>query len=329
MKRSAVFAASIALSLSLLGPAAAGRPTCGKGHRAPCPTPSAPAPSRSPSPRPPSPSPAPSLGSAITPDDPRFPDQWALRLSRADVAWASSTGSPAVIIALVDLGADLAQPELVGKLVPGRDVINGDDDPQEGGNGHGTATAGIAAAATNNGREIATYCWGCRAMPVKAFRDDGTTTWAALEAGVRWAADHGAWVISLSWCCGASSGLIDAIRYARGRSIAVVGAGGWTLPEVIATVGVNPDGSNAEARDGDVGVPYCNLTLPMGSGSAYDFCAASSTAPALAGIIGLGLSRCPSASPAQIEQALAASGRTIQGYSARLVDAAGFLAALC
>ena len=49
---------------------------------------------------------------AVTPNDPKFADQWALREIGAPAAWADTTGSAAVIVAHVDSGLDYAHPDL-------------------------------------------------------------------------------------------------------------------------------------------------------------------------------------------------------------------------
>lgn len=268
---------------------------------------------------------------SVTPNDPTYPQQWALTLTKTNEAWTTTTGGP-IIIAVLDTGADLDQPELVGKLVQGRDTINGDNDPQDG-HSHGTATAGIAGAATNNGADIATYCWGCKVMPIKVFRDDGTTTWTAITNGVLWAADHGADIISMSFCCGSTTAFYDAVKYAYSKGIVLVTAGGGIAsgwPEVIGVVGVNQDGTNAEGREADIGAPFCNRTIPIGGpNSSYDFCAASSLPPAISGIVGLGLTRCPNATPAQIVAKLMETGHPIPNYNTNLVNTKAFVNNLC
>lgn len=266
---------------------------------------------------------------ASTPNDPRFPEQWALTLTNTDDAWATTTGSSSVIIANIGSGT-YAHPDLAGKLVPGRDIINNDSDPSETSGGHGTATTGIAGAAVNNGLAVATYCWACRVMPVKIYQD-GSTTWSAIASGIRWAADRGATIITMSFTGGSNSGMLDALRYAQSKGVILIAAGGSypaAYPEVIGTVGVNSDGTNAEGRNADIGVPYCNWTLNVSGDGTHEFCAASSTSPALASIVGLAKSLYPAATQAQIVAALQSSGRPIPGYTTRLVDTAAFLAAL-
>lgn len=101
----------------------------------------------------------------FVPDDPFFPDQWALnntgQHSGAAVgndanlvpAWDSATGAD-IVIGVIDEGIDQAHDDLAGNLLPELqlDVEDDDTDPSPGtpGKSHGTSVAGIAAALGNN-----------------------------------------------------------------------------------------------------------------------------------------------------------------------------------
>ena len=85
-------------------------------------------------------------------------------------------------------------------------------------------------------------------MPVKVLGANGSGTVSAIADGIRWAADHGAHVINMSFGTTASpiflTALQDAVQYASGRGVLLVAAsgnsGGATpmypaaYPEVIA-----------------------------------------------------------------------------------------------
>jgi thermitase len=58
------------------------------------------------------------------------------------------------MVAVIDTGVDYTHEELIGKVIPGHDYVDDDNDPMDE-NGHGTAVAGIIAAKANNGRGIA------------------------------------------------------------------------------------------------------------------------------------------------------------------------------
>ncbi len=69
-----------------------------------------------------------------------------------------------IVIAVLDSGIATAHPEFADRILPGYDVINDDNDPEDD-HGHGTHVAGIAAAAINNGIGMAGICGECRFSP--------------------------------------------------------------------------------------------------------------------------------------------------------------------
>ena len=131
------------------------------------------------------------------PNDPRYDDQWAHEIMGSAAAWDLTTGSSAVIIAIIDSGIDENHPDLRDKIVAGYDFVDDDTTPHDL-NGHGTHCAGIAAALTNNLTGVAGMDWQARIMPVRAMDADGGGYVSDLAAGIRWAYEHGADVISLS-----------------------------------------------------------------------------------------------------------------------------------
>lgn len=138
-----------------------------------------------------------------TPNDPEIVSQYFHARLRSSLAWDTTTGA-GVIIALVDSGIELSHPEFAGRLVPG---FNSPDNLAQvnGGNvadivGHGTLVAGCAAAAGNNALGGAGVARGASIMPVRASNlSNGSATISQITAGARWAADHGARVVSVSF----------------------------------------------------------------------------------------------------------------------------------
>jgi thermitase len=182
--------------------------------------------------------------------------QWNLPMIHTDTAWRETTGNPNVIIAVVDTGVDRNHPEFQGQLVPGYNVIDQNDNPQDD-NGHGTHVAGIIAARTNNVEGIAGIDWNSKIMPVKTMGADGSGSVFDIADGIVWAVDHGANVINLS--LGEyedSSYLHDAIRYAKDKNVLVVAAMGndntnrpsypAAYPEVLAVCATDENGNRAD-----------------------------------------------------------------------------------
>jgi subtilisin family serine protease len=171
----------------------------------------------------------------VLPNDALFYAQWGLRNTGqtggtggadidADAAWELTTGSSQVIIAVIDSGADLDHPDLVGKFVQGHDYVYGDNVAQDD-FGHGTHVTGIAAANSNNSTGVAGVCWGCRVMPLKAITAYNTGYYSWWIQAIEYAVDHGADVINMS--CGGntySSAMLSAVRYATSAGVPVVAA---------------------------------------------------------------------------------------------------------
>jgi subtilisin family serine protease len=146
---------------------------------------------------------------------------------KAIAAWDVSKGDAAVVIGFLDTGVDMSHLELASKVVStGRDFVNDDLDATDD-NSHGTWTAGIAAAETNNNQGIAGVAWNCKILPVKVMDADGNGYYDELIEGLIWAADNGAKVVSVS-----AGGDVDdpalkaACQYAYEKNIVVVAAAG-------------------------------------------------------------------------------------------------------
>jgi len=178
--------------------------------------------------------------------------QWGLYNPnrRADIhapeAWAITTGSPSVPIAIVDTGIDFEHPDLASKIwtnpgeipnngidddhngliddVHGWDFVNWDNDPSDDnvdpyGFGmkifHGTFTSGIAGAATNNYTGMAGVAWGCPIVPLKVMDETGYGLESDVADAVTYAVDMGIKVINMSLAGDEDvPALADAVAYA-------------------------------------------------------------------------------------------------------------------
>jgi subtilisin family serine protease len=188
-----------------------------------------------------------------TPNDPEFPDQWALSEPDdhdidAPEAWDLSLGD-GVVIAIVDSGIDLDHPDLAANLWtnPGETPGNGIDDDDNGyvddvhgwdpyagdalpddQHGHGTHVAGIAAAVTDNGSGTAGVAPGARLMAIRALGGSGSGSLAAAIEGIDYAWRMGADVANLSWTWGPGvfAPIADAIAQAGANGMLTVTAAG-------------------------------------------------------------------------------------------------------
>ncbi|MEA2348641.1 MAG: thermitase [Thermoleophilaceae bacterium] len=197
-------------------------------------------------------------GSRAVPNDPEFgqqiglnspgdfdvdaPEGWALaKLGR----FPSSGGAR---VAVVDTGVDDQHPDLAGRIAgcaeSGSPLLGLGRRFTEGScfdtNGHGTHTAGILGAATDNSEGIAGVAFNsplliCRALgegglPVvdDILGTPGDGDVADVAACIEWAADHGADVISMSFESGYSSTVQNALSHAwhGGKGAVLVAAAG-------------------------------------------------------------------------------------------------------
>lgn len=152
---------------------------------------------------------------AMTPNDPRYPEQWHYFEAPAGLnlppAWDLATGS-GVVVAVLDTGST-SHPDLNANTVPGYDFIsssstardgNGrDSNPQDEGDWnaanecgagwpamnsswHGTHVAGTIAAVTGNGTGVAGVAPGARVQHVRVLGRCGGTL-ADIADAIVWA----------------------------------------------------------------------------------------------------------------------------------------------
>ncbi|NCU37791.1 hypothetical protein EOL96_01865 [Candidatus Saccharibacteria bacterium] len=92
---------------------------------------------------------------------------------------------------------------------------------------HGTSTAGLAGAATNNGKGIATYNWNVKIMPLQALGDDGSGWTSDIVAAIYYAVDNGADIINMSLGGeNRDTAMESALNYAYEQNVLVVAAAG-------------------------------------------------------------------------------------------------------
>jgi serine protease len=167
---------------------------------------------------------------AAGPSSGRGPEvgQWYLRAPAGDLrsavnaqsAWDLATGSPGVVVAVLDTGVLADHLDLAGQVLPGYDMVSdtatandGDgrdadaSDPGDwitaaensarggdfyqcgvgGSSWHGTQIAGIVGAIANNGQGMAGTAFGVKILPVRVLGKCGGYD-SDILAGMRWAA---------------------------------------------------------------------------------------------------------------------------------------------
>jgi subtilisin family serine protease len=166
--------------------------------------------------------------------------QWWFDSWQLPTLWAAGARGQGVTIAEIDTGVNAALPELAGKILPGKDFGGADGDGwtdrDQDPFGHGTAMASVMVARPGL-LDITGVAPDARVLPL-AVPIQGTTDAGAVDQvpeAIRWAADHGAKIISMS-LGGRRDPARDtvpcpvdeqrAIEYAVGRGAIVVAAGG-------------------------------------------------------------------------------------------------------
>lgn len=227
--------------------------------------------------------------------------QWNFPKIQIENAWKFTTGDPHSIIAVVDTGVDLDHPEFQGQLIPGHNMIENTDVPQDD-NGHGTHVSGVIVARTNNIEGVAGMNWTSKVMPVKALDADGSGSVFDIADGIRWAVDHGAKVINLSLGEYEDSAYLrDAIQYATSKDALVVAAMGnddtsqssfpAACPEVLAVCAVDQNGQRATFSNyGDhagVSAPGVSIASTFPGHRYAAMSGTSMASPHVAGLAGL------------------------------------------
>jgi type VII secretion-associated serine protease mycosin len=141
---------------------------------------------------------------------------------RAEQAWRHSTGA-GVVVAVLDSGVDASHPDLAGRVLPGRDYVDGSTDGREDPVGHGTAVASLIAGGSGTG-----LAPDAMILPVRVLDDDNRyDSSATVASAVIWAVEQGAQVINLSLGGkGHSERLSRAIAFAMANDVVVVACTG-------------------------------------------------------------------------------------------------------
>jgi thermitase len=161
----------------------------------------------------------------LTPNDPKFSQQWGLTKIQAPAAWDITSGSNSVKIAILDTGIDADHEDLKTKIVKTKNFTSNrsSDDAY----GHGTHVAGIAAAITNNKIGVAGTGFNSGLMNGKVLGDNGSGNYSWVANGIIWAADNGAKVINMSLSGSSSSTTLEnAVNYAWSKGVVIVAAAG-------------------------------------------------------------------------------------------------------
>jgi serine protease len=289
----------------------------------------------------------------VTPDDPKFADQYAPQQCRADLAWEKTYGSDDVTIAVVDQGVKYDHPDLADRFGSnkGKDFVDDDDDPMPTdlqNEIHGTHVAGIASATTGNSVGVAGMS-NSRLLSCRALSAQGGGSPADIADAIQWAADQGADVINMSLGSSQSMQAVkDACNYAYNEGVLLLASAGNNCSEgvgypaqydtcvAVSAVDTNQYlasfsqyGENVEVTGPGVNVlsTWPNETDEFGKYNKIS--GTSMSCPAVAGVAALGKAENPDTSPSELRQLLKDSavdvGLTDKEQGAGRADAANIV----
>lgn len=205
--------------------------------------------------------------------------QWWIEALDLEAAWDITQGE-GVTVGIVDSGVDGDHLDVENNVLPGTSVLPGADPDNDGLTdadkelGHGTGMASLVAGhghGPGNAQGVIGVAPQAEVLPVQAYDDETLAfgdTWNFAE-GIRWLADNGADIISLSIIAGPSDELHEAVQYAAvEHGIPIVAGSGniadddtstiypAAFDEVIAVGGSNLNGQHWDGAvaGGDISV---------------------------------------------------------------------------
>lgn len=250
------------------------------------------------------------------PNDPSYPQEWALPKVSAPAAWDVTTGSSNLTIAIIDTGVDGTHPELAAKMVPGWNFYDNNSNTGPVYYGHGTAAAGATAAIGNNGIGMASLAWGCKIMPIRVSAPDGWAYWSTVANALTWAADHGAQIANVNYQVTKSSSVTSAAQYFQSKGgVVVVPAGNDSAfdstsdnPYMLTVSAMNPNDSLASwtntGNNIDLSAPGVNILTTADGGGYTTWSGTCFATPWVTGTVALIMSVNPGLTPTQIQDIL-------------------------
>ena len=182
---------------------------------------------------------------------------WGVDRTDGDVAAANGDTGSGADVAIIDTGIDDDHPDLQANVGAGKAFVDcrgsncnypwSDDDD------HGTHCAGIADAVNDNGEGVQGVATEATLHAVKVLDNSGSGSYSDVADGIRYVADQGWDVGSMSLGGGKSQTVADACEYAYDKGVLLVAAAGndgpctdcvgypAAEPEVIAVSSTNKD----------------------------------------------------------------------------------------
>lgn len=244
------------------------------------------------------------------PNDPDYSSQWHLPAIQAPSAWNLTVGSTSVTVAMIDSGVDSTHPDLAGKVLPGWNFVSGNSNTSDT-MGHGTTTAGVVGAMTDNNVGVAGIAWRNPIMPLVVVDSTGSASYSNIASAITYAANAGVRIVNISiGGTSASSALQSAVNYAWSKGTVVfasAGNGGVNAPyypagcQYVVAVGATDSGNNLASFSNygaflGVVAPGVNIVTTSEGGGYISASGTSYSSPIVAAVGALVLSYAPSLS---------------------------------
>lgn len=137
-------------------------------------------------------------GDQWQPNDHYYDDQWHFHQNQMEEAWYLEKGDADVVVAVLDSGVKMSAANYFhNSLVSPWDFVDHDSYPDDF-SGHGTHTAGIIGAKSNNYYGVAGMAFNTSIMPLRVLDAEGLGTLDALISALDWAIDFGADIVNMS-----------------------------------------------------------------------------------------------------------------------------------
>jgi subtilisin family serine protease len=228
---------------------------------------------------------------------------WSLTAYNIPDHWKRTRGQ-GVKVAVLDTGIDEAHPDLIEALDDARDFTRSRFGPIDR-HGHGTHTAGTIAARQNTVGVVG-VAPECRLIIGKVLGDSGAGPTSAVAAGIDWACDAGADIISMSLgSAQPERELLAAVERAASKGKFIIAAAGndgrdnsvnfparWR--DTIAVAAVNRNGTltrfSSRGPEVDIAAPGEEILSTWLHGGYAKLSGTSMATPFVAGVVALAVS---------------------------------------